>query len=498
MGEGTVLKYSDRVGNKLVFQHFGDNLLLLDNLHLRHGGNICWWLPESIFSDSLSIESTTMAIGMIIGCRLCLCTDPRKSFTFLDFSKQEKGFDTESLTASQSLDSKSLLVKSLAGLEVDFSLLDIFPNHVCDECWQEVQRLDRFKKMAQGNERFIMQCQEDIKSVGLLKAKEKFDVSPSQSSYATVLKEEEDSLQKEAFQGTEEDKEEDKADYEEKGGVEDDDLNDRLEDCFDKVVDDKVEMEGDKVEMKGCFDEVEDLLKCKICQKHFSSTRVRLKHEREIHSTKCTECNICGKSVKHLKYHMQTKHPEIHQLSARGVCIFCNQDCENLRKHEQIHHTNVDSMRCRVCFKVFLKAKTGKLKAIVKQHIKLNHNLESTKKPCPLCEKMYADVNYHMRSTHSIEKAKCPFDDCKQVCKNKIRLKQHMRNIHTDRKPKVCPQCGDTYRYSLVFTAFVFVFAIKNPPSVAAPITRGSNAHPPWTNRWRGLAMCATRNFHRR
>ena len=358
-----------------------------------------------------------MSVGMIIGCRLCLCTDPRKSFTFLDFGQHQKSLDEESLT----VDSKSLLVKTVAGLEVDFSKLDIFPNHVCEVCWQEVQRLHLFQRMAQRNEKFIMQCQEDIKSVGLLKAREKYDMLPLQSPDPILFKEDENSL----LQKTEEDQEEDNIDFEEKGGDEDNELNEALEDCFDKM---------------------ENALKCNFCQKQFSSTKARLKHEKDIHSTTCTECNICGTNVKSMKYHMQTKHPEIYQASIRGVCVLCNQECENLRKHEQNHHTDVDSMNCPICLKVFLKPKTGKLKAIVKQHIKLSHDLENIKKPCPLCEKMYADVNYHMKSTHSTEKAKCTFEDCKQVCKNKIRLKQHMRNIHTDRKPKVCPQCGETYR----------------------------------------------------
>ena len=320
-----------------------------------------------------------------------------------------------------------MMVKTVVGLELDFSKLDIFPNHVCEICWHEVQRLDQFQKMAQRNEKFIVQCQEDIKSVGLLKAKENFDMSPVQSPEIATFKEEEDSLQSEPPKNTDQDPGGDKVVVShEVGGDEDNELNETLKDCFAKV---------------------ENLLECKFCQKQFSSMKVRLKHEKEIHSTTCTKCSICGGNVKYLKYHMQTKHPEIYQASKRGVCVLCNQECDNLRKHEQSFHTKVNSINCPICLKVFLKSKTGKLKAIVKQHIKLSHDLESIRKPCPLCEKMYADVDYHMKSTHETEKSKCSYENCKQVCKNKIRLRQHMRNIHTDRKPKICPRCGETYRY---------------------------------------------------
>ena len=379
-----------------------------------------------------------MSVGMIIGCRLCLCTDPRKSFTFLDFNQHQKSVDMESLTVASSSGGKSLMVKKVANLEVDFSKLEIFPNHICETCWQEVERLDQFQKMAQMNEKFIMQCQEDIKTVGLLNAKEMFDArSYSQSPDVFT---EENSLERETLQKTEEDQvvEENKVDFQEIGGDEDNETNETLEDCFDKV---------------------ENVSKCNLCRKQFSSTKVRLRHEKDVHSTTCTVCNICKINVKHMKYHMQTKHPEIYQASTRGVCTLCNQECDNLRKHEQNYHTDVDSINCPICFKVFLKPRSGKLKAIVKQHIKLSHDLENIRKPCPLCEKMYADVNFHMKSTHSTEKAKCTFENCKKVCKNKIRLKQHMRKIHSDRKPKVCPQCGETFRCSRFF---VSVFVLTN------------------------------------
>ena len=285
-----------------------------------------------------------MSIGMIIGCRLCLCTDPRKSFTFLDFTEQDK-----------SMDSKSLMVKTVVGLEVDFSKLDIFPNHICEVCWLEVQRLDQFQKMAQRNEKFIVQCQEDFKSVGLLNAKENFDMLPLQSPEIVAFKEENNSLPREPAKNTDQDQEKEKVVFtNEKGGDEDNELNETLEDCFDKV---------------------ENLLECKFCQKHFISMRVRQKHEKEVHSTTCTQCSICGTNVKYLKYHMQTKHPEISQASKRGVCVLCNQECDNLRKHEQSYHNNVDSINCPICLKVFLKSKTGKLKAIVKQHIKLREDI---------------------------------------------------------------------------------------------------------------------------
>ena len=74
---------------------------------------------------------------------------------------------------------------------------------------------------------------------------------------------------------------------------------------------------------------------------------------------------------------MQTKHPEIYQASTRGGCTLCNQECDNVRKHELNYHTDVDSINCPICFKVFLKPRTGKLKAIVKQHIKLSHDLKN-------------------------------------------------------------------------------------------------------------------------
>ena len=217
-----------------------------------------------------------------------------------------------------------------------------------------------------------------------------------------------------------------------------------FEDCM--VVADEVDNKVVKDEVHGNVIE-DDPSKCTICQKKFISAKGRLKHEKKIHTSTNAKCNICGKSVKYLTDHMKNKHPEIHQASTSGKCVICHEDYDSLRKHNKRYHTDVDSIACPICSKVFVKPKTGKLKAIVKQHIKLNHSLVATEKQqCPVCNNMYTNVNFHMKSTHSSEKAKCTFDNCKKVCKNKIRLQQHIRNIHTNKNPKVCPKCGDTYR----------------------------------------------------
>ena len=416
-----------------------------------------------------------LSFGMIIGCRLCLCTDPRKSFTFLDFDDQEANLNKEALLGTSTV-SKSLLVKRVAGLEVDFNKFDVFPNHVCEGCWQEVERLDQFQKMAKRNELFILQCQDEIKSVGLLRAKELFDSKSGESLNVVAVQE---SSEKELVKVAEDVEKLRGGDFQEKqGGEEDNELHERLQDCFFKVESEIIEKEVDSSDIEAddkaieddkkvievdnkvikdesmvIADEVDcktiedDPSKCTICQKKFISAKGRLKHEKKIHTSTNAKCNICGKSVKYLTDHMKNKHPEIHQASTSGKCVICHEDYDSLRKHNKRYHTDVDSIACPICSKVFVKPKTGKLKAIVKQHIKLNHSLVATEKQqCPVCNNMYTNVNFHMKSTHSSEKAKCTFDNCKKVCKNKIRLQQHIRNIHTNRSPKVCPKCGDTYR----------------------------------------------------
>ena len=92
-----------------------------------------------------------MSCSLLIGCRVCLSTEPSRSFFSLEDSME------------------FLMVSQVLGLQEDFSHLNIYPNHLCGQCKQTVNSYKAFKEEALRNEIFLVKCQADIKRIGLEK-----------------------------------------------------------------------------------------------------------------------------------------------------------------------------------------------------------------------------------------------------------------------------------------------------------------------------------------
>ena len=99
---------------------------------------------------------------MLIGCRLCISTEPQRSYFSLE-SPQE-----------------FLNVKNALSLEADFKQLNIYPNHICQNCKELLSKLQELKTIAHSNELFILQCQETIWNYGLKEAKQFYEKSLSE------------------------------------------------------------------------------------------------------------------------------------------------------------------------------------------------------------------------------------------------------------------------------------------------------------------------------
>ena len=93
----------------------------------------------------------------LIGCRLCLCTEPQRNYFSLESSE------------------KFLAVKIALSLEADFGKLGIYPNHICQNCQDILGKFKEVKTIAHANEPFILQCQDTIWNYGLEEAKEIYD-----------------------------------------------------------------------------------------------------------------------------------------------------------------------------------------------------------------------------------------------------------------------------------------------------------------------------------
>ena len=99
-----------------------------------------------------------MADDILIGCRLCLCTEPQRSYFSLESPEE------------------FLPAKIALSLGSDFKQLDILPNHICEDCKDLLGKFQIVKKNALANEVFITKCQANIKDIGLADARKVYEL----------------------------------------------------------------------------------------------------------------------------------------------------------------------------------------------------------------------------------------------------------------------------------------------------------------------------------
>jgi KRAB domain-containing zinc finger protein len=231
----------------------------------------------------------------------------------------------------------------------------------------------------------------------------------------------------------------------------------------------------------------EDLKRCNLCCKHFSSTtaisnpkqywtkcnlkaHMNVSHEdvkrhqcyfcsyttckpsvmirhMSNHTKekphKCQYCNQWYKQEESVKKHKNGKSCNLKQkYPLLSPCYFCGTALSNhrlLRVHMTVVHLQEDSKHCNLCNKYFSST------SAINHHIRTVHLLEKNYK-CQLCSKQLrsnTDLNQHIRGVHTKERPfKCYF--CSKSFLNFDRLRRHVL-IHTREKPLTCYFCRKNF-----------------------------------------------------
>ena len=130
------------------------------------------------------------------------------------------------------------------------------------------------------------------------------------------------------------------------------------------------------------FHKGEKIHPCDLCFKKYTKLSDLKRHIASVHEGQKSECNLCGKQVKHLQKHLKS-HEE--QNKEKRECSYCFKEfscVSSLNMHVKLFHEGMRDTRCEICGKIFGR---GYLKA----HITTVHQ-GIRKFNCTLCEKSFS------------------------------------------------------------------------------------------------------------
>ena len=371
-------------------------------------------------------KNMKMTDDILIGCRLCLSTEPQRSYFSLESSAE------------------FLPAKIALSLESDFKQLDILPNHICEDCKDLLGKFQVFKTEALANEVFITRCQASIKDIGLADARKVYELKNNFHGYPEekVIQNAEDTLdsnEKETFLFRSHDE-----NFKSVNNIGND-----LELTTDQSQDDMYgqiqETQEYSVNMPRPIDEGGF---CIICQKTvMSSTEHDLKHHDNLENIECPSCGKQFLKTGPLKY----QHPKLQlkqhiKMSHRVqpgklyLCKLCQKQVGNLWRHMKDKHGAL-RLPCpyTTCKQIF------KTKSVLKRHINIKHLGSS--KMCLSCGKNigYSSMSAHLKlcspSENDLVDRTCLI--CRKVFSYRYYMKSHMNTKHGEGTPAIpCHICG--------------------------------------------------------
>ena len=180
---------------------------------------------------------------------------------------------------------------------------------------------------------------------------------------------------------------------------------------------------------------------CELCKKSFADKGNMKVHVRFVHNFdkqfKCTKCLATFKAKQNLDIHTKSKH-----LNEKLKCKLCEKDFTspgNLLNHEENVHEKIKPFNCDKCQKSFRKG------SVLKEHINRVH-MKLKPYKCDICEKYFStktEVDDHKAKLHNTRK-RCTF--CDERFSIKQVLDKHVKTIHLENNHLFkCNLCEESY-----------------------------------------------------
>ena len=151
---------------------------------------------------------------------------------------------------------------------------------------------------------------------------------------------------------------------------------------------------------------------CPDCNKLFASPSHLKLHQKRSHETEHVKCDKCEKSVKNLRKHQVTCHPQESSLPS----AIKSPTSETLESKALVP--------CPECDATFSS------KYVMKSHFKRTHQVQKDFK-CRRCDRTFVDntgLRRHCRETHGENSHEC--SECGLFFPVRHSLERHLRNVH--------------------------------------------------------------------
>lgn len=200
---------------------------------------------------------------------------------------------------------------------------------------------------------------------------------------------------------------------------------------------------------------------CNICKKDFSSRKTYRRHMQKWHRIK-TESLVCCNMyfVTQEKYQ---KHVSIHDLNIQ--CTFCDRAfalASSLRRHIMTNHNEASTYGCDHCNREFTNKNNLKTHLVGRVCIKPRRQVKQSdgidaggggqRMNCPFCDeslKTKVGMTYHLaRCRLNLKQCKT----CEMVLFDMKQYTEHLA-IHPDNELFLCNICGETMLHTWEYTA---------------------------------------------